>query len=460
MREFRYRALRGAIMILSPRGERSEGTMSGIQQRLATGKGKFTPRYPELGTDPVTYDDCTSPEFFGWERKAVFERSWLCVGRVESLPRPGSYFTREIPGRLASIVVTRDLDGGIHAFHNVCAHRGNKVVWQEHPKQETSGTCRFFACKYHGWRYGLDGRVTHVTNEEQFFDLDKSSLRMPKVHADVFAGFVFVHLAEDPLPLRTFLGERILELEAYPFDLMTQRYGFSTRIHGNWKLAVDSVCEWYHPPYVHGRFIHPDVAKAEKMVPPVDSYHYDLFPPHQLTSVPGPPLLPPRQGTAGQAVRDQNWVYRLFRAGLFGPDDIPVIGGHPKFLNKGNIKFWGNDQFWLFPNLSIQIWARNFYITYTYWPEAVDSHIYDIDLYFVPPRNAHERLAQELVVDSVIEFAMQDVNTIEATHSALATGAQKQFHLSDQELLIRNFHRVVRDRVEAYRSSHSTEVSR
>ena len=55
----------------------------------------------------------------------------------------------------------------------------------------------------------------------------------------------------------------------------------------------------------------------------------------------------------------------------------------------------------------------------------------------MPPANAHERLAQELVVDSTIEFAMQDVNTIEATHSALATRAQKQFHLSDQELLIR-----------------------
>ncbi len=108
---------------------------------------------------------------------------------------------------------------------------------------------------------------------------------------------------------------------------MTQHYGYSTRINGNWKLAVDSVCEWYHPPYVHGRFIDPDVSKAEKMVPPVDSYHYDLFRPHMLTSVPGPPPLPPREpGTAGPARQDQRWVYKLFRAGLFGPDDVPDIG--------------------------------------------------------------------------------------------------------------------------------------
>jgi phenylpropionate dioxygenase-like ring-hydroxylating dioxygenase large terminal subunit len=426
-----------------------------IQERLATGKGKFTPLYPELGTDPVSYEDSISPEFFADEREAVFKRSWLYVGREERLPRPGSYFTRELAG-LASIVVARDLDGTVHAFHNVCAHRGNKVVWQEHPKEESSGTCRQFACKYHGWRYGLDGCVTHVTNEEEFFDLDTSTLGMPKVHSDVFAGFVFINLADDPEPLREFLGERILELEAYPFDEMSERYGFATRINGNWKLAVDSVCEWYHPPYVHARFIDPDISKAEKMVPPVDSYHYDAFRPHMLTSVPGPPPLPPRElGTAGPPTREQKWVYRLFRAGLFGPDDIPDIGPHPDFLNKGQIASWGNDQFWLFPNLSIQIWARNYYITYAYWPESADSHIYEIDLWFVPPANAHERLAQELVVDSTIEFAMQDVNTIEATHSALKSRAQHQFHLSDQELLIRQFHRVVQDTVAAYKAEEA-----
>jgi phenylpropionate dioxygenase-like ring-hydroxylating dioxygenase large terminal subunit len=225
--------------------------MTEIQKRLATGKGKFTPLYPDLGTGPVSYEDSISPEFFEAEREAVFKRSWLYVGRIERLARPGTYFTRELPGRLASIVVARDLDGTLHAFHNVCAHRGNKVVWQEHPQRETNGSCREFMCKYHGWRYGLDGRVTRVTNEQEFFDLDKSSLRMPKVHSDVFAGFLFVNLSQDPVPLKTYLGERILELAAYPFDRMTQRYGFATRIHGNWKLAVDSVCEWYHPPYVH-----------------------------------------------------------------------------------------------------------------------------------------------------------------------------------------------------------------
>jgi len=94
--------------------------MTGIQQRLATGRGKFTTDYPELGTGPVNYEDSISEEFFVAERKAVFERNWLCVGRLERLPRKGSYFTRELPGRLASIVITRDLDDNVHAF-TTCA---------------------------------------------------------------------------------------------------------------------------------------------------------------------------------------------------------------------------------------------------------------------------------------------------------------------------------------------------
>lgn len=421
-----------------------------IQERLATGKGKFTPQYPELGTGPVSYEDAISEEFFKAEREAIFRRTWLKVGRLEEVSKTGSYFTRELPG-LGSIVVVRQPDHTVKALHNICAHRGNKVVWQEHPAEETSGTCRAFTCKYHGWRYRLDGAVDHITNEDQFFDLDKTTLGMPQLHCDVWAGFIFVNFAEHPEPLRAFLGDKFAAVEAYPFETMTQRFGYKTRVKGNWKLSIDTILEWYHPPYVHGRFINPDVAKAEKMVPPPDAYYYDLFTSHMLNSVPGPKPLPPRApGGLGPAQRDQKWIYKLFRAGLFGPDDIPELGPLPDVLNPGNIKSWGNDAYWLFPNFSVQIWARGFYITYQYWPETVDTHTYELDIYFPEPRNAAERLAQEMTADTTIEFAMQDCNTVEATHQALATRATRQFQLSDQELMIRNFHKVIHDTVTAH----------
>jgi len=425
-----------------------------MQERLSTGRGRWTPEHPEWGTGPVSYDDAISEEFFADEREAIFRRWWLYVGRAERLTRPGTYFTREL-GTVASIVVARDLDGEIHAFQNACAHRGNKVVWQEHPGEEISGSTRTFNCKYHGWQYGLDGTAVHITNHEQFFHLDEFELRMPKLHCDVMGGFIFVSLADDPPPLCDFLGPELCELEGYPWHLMTQRHSFRTRVNGNWKLAANTIQEWYHPPYLHQKFINPDVRVAEKSVPPIDSYHYEFWDKHFLNSVPGPPPMPSAEGSVGEPAQDMLWIYRLFRGGLFGPDDAPDIGAKPDFLNRGDIRSWGNDQWWLLPNFSLQLWARDWYVTYLYWPESVDSHMYEIDIYFVPPTTARERLAQQLSVDSVIEFALQDVNTVEATHRGVSSRAHSQYHLSDQEVMVRSFHHTIGQAVADYRAEQA-----
>src|SRR4051794_7075831 len=105
-------------------------------------EGTWTEHYPELGTAPVAYDDSISPEFYEREREAIFKRAWLNVGRVEQLPKAGSYFTKEIAAANASIVIVRERDGEVRAFHNVCRHRGNKLVWNDYPREETEGVAR------------------------------------------------------------------------------------------------------------------------------------------------------------------------------------------------------------------------------------------------------------------------------------------------------------------------------
>ena len=138
--------------------------------------GSWTENYPELGTAPVDYTDSIDPAFFEAERDAIFKRTWLNVGRVERLPRTGSYFTKELPsaGPGMSVIIVKTKDGSIKAYHNVCRHRGNKLVWNDFPHEETSGTCRQFTCKYHAWRYSLDGDLTFIQQEDEFFDVDKS----------------------------------------------------------------------------------------------------------------------------------------------------------------------------------------------------------------------------------------------------------------------------------------------
>ena len=100
-------------------------------------EGSWTEHYPELGTDPVSYEDSISPEFYERERQAVFKRAWLNVGRVEQLARDGSYFTKEIAAANTSVIIVRGKDNEVRAFHNICRHRGNKLVWNDLPREET-----------------------------------------------------------------------------------------------------------------------------------------------------------------------------------------------------------------------------------------------------------------------------------------------------------------------------------
>ncbi len=155
-------------------------------------EGSWTAHYPELGTEPVSYEDSISPEFYELEREAIFKRAWLNVGRVEQLRRKGSYFTKELAVANTSVVVVRDMDGNVRAFHNICRHRGNKLVWTDFPREESSGNCRQFVCKYHGWKYELDGACAFVQQESEFFDFDKADYGLIPVHCDVWSGFIFV----------------------------------------------------------------------------------------------------------------------------------------------------------------------------------------------------------------------------------------------------------------------------
>src|SRR5512145_1336562 len=161
-------------------------------------EGTWTEHYPELGTAPVSYESSISPEFFELEREAIFKRAWLNVGRVEMLRRNGSFFTKELVVAKTSLIVVRGMDGEIRAFHNVCRHRGNRLVWTDDPRVESNGNCRHFACKYHGWNYDLDGKLSYILQEGEFFGIDKADYGLVQVHCEVWQGFIFVNLAKEP----------------------------------------------------------------------------------------------------------------------------------------------------------------------------------------------------------------------------------------------------------------------
>ena len=119
--------------IVSPRARPEEVTTMAHFPKPAA--GSWTEHYPELGTGPVSYEDSISPAHYELEREAIFRHTWLNVGRVEQLPRKGSYFTKELDAARTSVIVVRGTDGEVRAFHNICRHRGNKLVWNDYPQR-------------------------------------------------------------------------------------------------------------------------------------------------------------------------------------------------------------------------------------------------------------------------------------------------------------------------------------
>src|SRR3990172_5523506 len=247
-------------------------------------EGSWTEHSPELGTGPVDYTDSISPEFYEREREAIFARTWLNVGRIEQLPKVGSFFTKEIDAARTSIIVVRSSKDEVRAFHNICRHRGNKLVWTDYPSEETSGTCRQFTCKYHAWRYSLEGECTFVQQESEFFDLDKSDYGLAGIQCEMWEGFIFVNF--DPTnttPLKDYMGELGKGLEGYPFGELTQVHKYRAEVGSNWKLFIDAFAEFYHAPILHAKQSFSEESRKLAEVG-YEALAYEIEGPHSMVS--------------------------------------------------------------------------------------------------------------------------------------------------------------------------------
>jgi phenylpropionate dioxygenase-like ring-hydroxylating dioxygenase large terminal subunit len=412
--------------------------------------GSWTEHF-KIDTEPLSFEDSISAEFFEQERAAIFKRTWLNVGRVEQLPKKGSYFTKELDAAGTSVVLVRGMDGEVRGFHNVCRHRGNKLVWDDYPREETSGFCRQFTCKYHAWRFNLEGELTFVQQESEFFDLDKSKYGLVPVQAEVWEGFIFVNLdQENTTPLREFLGKFAEGIEGYPFHKLTQVHKYRAEIGSNWKLFIDAFAEFYHAPILHqGQYEPGEAAKIQKYG--YEALSYDLDGPHSMVSSWGG-VAPPKEQEMVKPIE------RVLRSGLFGPWEAPDIGltELPAGVNPTRSENWGMDSFVFFPNFMLLIWKPNWVLTYHYWPTSYNTHIFEGTCYFAPPKNALERLQQERCVTSFKEYGLQDGNTLEATQTMLESRTVTEFPLNDQEVLLRHLHNTTVQYVRDFQQRQAT----
>lgn len=179
----------------------------------------------------------TSPEIFEADMEAVFDRQWVFAASAAEIPEPGDYVTVEY-GPRALILVRRD-NGDIEALHNVCRHRGARLL------TEKTGTTGNIVCGYHFWTYDTDGTLLHATTPGE--DFDKACFSLKRAHTRVIAGMVFVCLADDP-PKDIDAVAAVIEPYLEPYGLARTKVAFQQDLieQANWKLAVENNRECYH----------------------------------------------------------------------------------------------------------------------------------------------------------------------------------------------------------------------
>src|SRR6266481_7074079 len=137
-----------------------------------------------------------SDAIFAEEQARIFSKHWVCVGHQNDIAIAGDYFRVEISAE--SVLIVRDQFGKLRAFYNICRHRGTRLC------EENKGHFRqTIQCPYHAWTYGLDGRFLGAPHMEQCEDFDKASYPLNTVNVDLWEGFIFLNLAENPVPLET-----------------------------------------------------------------------------------------------------------------------------------------------------------------------------------------------------------------------------------------------------------------
>lgn len=197
----------------------------------------------------IPTSDYTCKDRWGIEIKKIFKELPLMLALTIEIPNKGDYKSMEVVG--IPVLITRDKDNNVHAFRNVCSHRGAPLTGDE------IGNRNKFTCPYHGWTYSNKGDLIGILENEKFGELDKSCNGLQALPCKELSGMIFVTLTpEIDMNLDQFLGG--MKSEIKHFELENWYYHGFKVIHGaNWKIAFDGYLEGYHFSTAHKETILP-----------------------------------------------------------------------------------------------------------------------------------------------------------------------------------------------------------
>ena len=199
----------------------------------------MTPRCAET-LPAALYRD---PSVYEQERRRVFARSWQLIGHEAQLAVPGQWLAVTIAGY--PVIAVRGEDR-IRAFHNVCRHRAGPLG------PEGEGRCeRHLVCRYHGWRYALDGRLASARDFGPAEGFDPREYGLLPLACEIWRGFVFVNMNPSAASLSSTIGPLAVRTSHMPLESFRPGRRVTHDIRCNWKAYVENYLEGYHVPIVH-----------------------------------------------------------------------------------------------------------------------------------------------------------------------------------------------------------------
>jgi len=193
----------------------------------------------------------TSQSMYEIERRAIFSRRWLFMTHKSRVKETGDWLRYNVAGY--DLIITKDRQGNINAFHNVCRHRAYPIV-----EKEGSGNAKILACRYHGWSYGLNGKLAKAPGYQEL-EFDKAQNGLFPIHTRVDGnGFIWINLdaAETPeVPFEEYFEDVDVQQRyvdsAINFDEYELDHTYELEGHYNWKILADNFNECYHCPTTH-----------------------------------------------------------------------------------------------------------------------------------------------------------------------------------------------------------------
>ena len=323
------------------------------------------------------------------ESEKIFGRTWQIVARREQLAKPGDFITTGLAGE--QILVSRGTNGELRGFYNVCRHRAG-------PPATGCGNRKVFRCGYHGWTYGLDGKLLNAPEMEGTEDFRFEDFALRPIRAAEWSLWVFVNLdphADDLLPALREVPSQAAKFDLERMKLLERR---EYKVECNWKVYIDNFLEGYHLPSVH-----PGLNKELDY----SQYKTTTFERHSLQSSP-----------------------------IRGPENEDTTPRRYK-QSQGDLSA---DYFWIFPNWMMNCYPDNMSLNIVV-PTSPETTTVIFEWYFTD--EVLKTDAPRQAIDFSDQIQIEDGHICEVVHRNLHSRSYDRGRYSvKQEKCVHHFHRL------------------